>query len=329
MAVLSARRLALLLALAACRDPTPAPPPPQHADSASDTHGSSSRSPVPEGRTTKVVAHVVSDVGVVREHNEDRAYADPEGMFFLVADGMGGPGVGEVASAMAVAEMRRALEAARSQIRAFARQPSDETRQGLVTLLEGSVQKANQAVLERAGREIDKTMYTTLEALLVADGDAFVAHVGDSRTYHVRGESVVQVTTDHTRAEVAVMLGELTAEEARTSPLRTLLVYALGVQADVGVELSHIPLRHGDKVLLCSDGLHDYFPEKAELAEILAASPGEEGLRALVKLAKDRGGHDNITGILIEVVQGNLPSEEEPTRANLEGSRRKESPSTR
>jgi serine/threonine protein phosphatase PrpC len=253
---------------------------------------------------------------MVREHNEDSACVDAEGMFFVVADGMGGHAAGEVASAMAVEEMQRALTAARPQIKSFAESPSEEARKALVSLLETSVQKAHQAVFERGGREIDKKgMGTTLDVVLIADGEAFVAHVGDSRTYLIRSGSVAQVTTDHTVAEVLVIEGKLTAEEARLSPLRTILINAIGVSADVGVELAHIRLRRGDRLLVCSDGLHDYFPSDAELGDVLSESNGEAGLEKVVNMAKERGGHDNITGILVEVVDGNPSIEEEAEEA--------------
>ena len=253
---------------------------------------------------------------MVREHNEDSAYADPQGMFFVVADGMGGHAAGEVASAMAVDEMKRALETARPQIVKFADGPTDDGRKGLVALLETSVQKAHQAVFERGGREADKKgMGTTLDVVLVAGGEAFVAHVGDSRTYLIRSGSVAQVTTDHTVAEVLVIEGKLTAEEARLSPLRTILVNAIGVSADVGVELAHIRLRRADKLLVCSDGLHDYFPLDSELAELISLSASDQALEKIVTLAKERGGHDNITGIIVEVVEGNASIEEEADEA--------------
>jgi len=271
---------------------------------------------MPAGRPTKVISHVKTDVGMVREHNEDSACADPEGMFFIVADGMGGHAAGEVASAMAVDEMKHSLETARPQIASFGDNASEEARKELVALLETSVQKAHQAVFERGGRESDKKgMGTTLDVLLVADGEAFVAHVGDSRTYLIRSGSVAQVTTDHTVAEVLVIEGKLTAEEARMSPLRTILINAIGVSPDVGVELAHIRLRRGDRILLCSDGLHDYFPSELELGDVLGDRDGERGLERVVTMAKERGGHDNITGILVEVVDGNPSIEEEAEEA--------------
>lgn len=267
---------------------------------------------MPEPIPTKVVANVRTDVGMVREHNEDNAFADAEGMFFIVADGMGGHAAGEIASAMAVEEVRKSLEAAREQVKAFAQNPAEEGRHGLVALLEESVRRAHQAVFERGGRESDKKgMGTTLDVLLVAGGEAFVAHVGDSRTYLVRGGAAAQVTTDHTVAEVLVIEGKLTADEARLSPLRTILVNAIGVSPDVGVELAHLKLRRGDKLLLCSDGMHDYFPAEAEISETLGELAGGAALEKLVELAKERGGHDNITGVLVEVVEGSPTVEEE------------------
>jgi protein phosphatase len=230
---------------------------------------------------------------------------------------MGGHAAGEVASAMAVEEMKNSLDGAREQARAFAEQPDDEGRRKLVSLLESAVQKAHQAVFERGGRESDKKgMGTTLDVVLLAGGEAFVAHVGDSRTYLVRGGSVAQVTTDHTVAEVLVIEGKLTAEEARLSPLRTILVNAIGVSPDVGVELAHIRLRKGDKLLVCSDGLHDYFPIDSELGDLLSAGQGPEGLERMVNLAKERGGHDNITGVLVEVIDGNASIDEEDVDAS-------------
>jgi serine/threonine protein phosphatase PrpC len=257
---------------------------------------------------------------MVREHNEDNAFCDPEGMFFVVADGMGGHAAGEVASAMAVEEVSRSLGLAREQVKAFADKPTEEGRSALVTLLEDAVRKEHQAVFERGGRETDKKgLGTTLDVLLLAGGEAFVAHVGDSRTYLLRGGAAAQVTTDHTVAEVLVIEGKLSPEEARLSPLRTILVNAIGVSPDVGVELAHLKLRRGDLLLLCSDGMHDYYPAESEIAEMLGEEKGEGGLKRLVELAKDRGGHDNITGVLVEVLEGNPTVEEEEAEMKKAG----------
>jgi serine/threonine protein phosphatase PrpC len=246
-----------------------------------------------------------TDVGVVREHNEDSAHVDSAYRFFIVADGMGGHAAGEVASAMAVQTVRETLEQAGHEIAAFAGHPDEEGRKELVTLLETAVRAAHRAVFERGSRETDKQgMGTTLEVVLVSGNEAFIAHVGDSRTYLLRESRAVQITTDHTVAEVLVLEGKLSVEEAQMSPLRTILVNAIGVAPDVGIEMAHVQLQEGDQLLLCSDGLHDYFPAEQELADRLGSHTPDDALLELIELAKERGGHDNITGIVVHVTDG-------------------------
>ncbi|CAN5923586.1 hypothetical protein BH11MYX3_BH11MYX3_48060 [soil metagenome] len=229
---------------------------------------------------------------------------EPVKGFFIVADGMGGHAAGEVASAMAVDTVRQTLEGARTEIEAFKKAPSDAGRRGIVQLLQNAVLSAHQAVYQRGQAESDKAgMGTTLDVVLVAGPEAFVAHVGDSRTYLIRDGKPSQITTDHTVAEVLVIEGKLTIEEAQVSPLRTILVNAIGVSADVGVEMAHVTLRKGARLLLCSDGMHDYFPAEDEIAQRLSAEKPGEALAEMVELAKTRGGHDNITGVAVQVLE--------------------------
>ncbi|MFN0249372.1 MAG: PP2C family protein-serine/threonine phosphatase [Kofleriaceae bacterium] len=248
-------------------------------------------------------AWLVTDVGVVRDHNEDSAHMEAGKGFFIVADGMGGHAAGEVASAMAVETVKKTLESSRTEIEAFKKSPSDAGRRGLVQLLQNAVLAAHQSVYQRGQAEPDKAgMGTTLDVVLVAGPEAFVAHVGDSRTYLIRDGKSSQITTDHTVAEVLVIEGKLTIEEAQVSPLRTILVNAIGVSADVGVEMAHVTLKKDDRLLLCSDGLHDYFPMEEEIAQRLSAEAPGEALKEMVELAKTRGGHDNITGVTVHIL---------------------------
>ncbi len=257
-----------------------------------------------EGTRVRLDAWLVTDVGVVRDHNEDSAAMEPARGFFIVADGMGGHAAGEVASAMAVETVKKTLEGAHDQIDAFKKAPSDTGRRALVQLLQSAVLQAHQAVYQRGQSEQDKAgMGTTLDVVLVAGAEAFVAHVGDSRTYLVRDGRSSQITTDHTVAEVLVIEGKLTIEEAQVSPLRTILVNAIGVSADVGVEMAHVTLKRGDRLLLCSDGLHDYFPVEEEIAQRMSEDKPGDALKDMVELAKTRGGHDNITGVAVHVVE--------------------------
>jgi serine/threonine protein phosphatase PrpC len=253
-------------------------------------------------------AAVKSDIGVVREHNEDAAHIHQGHDFFIVADGMGGHAAGEIASAMAVDTVREALEAAKAAITEFALAPTEDGRKGIVALLEAAVRSAHQAVFERGAKETDKQgMGTTLDVVLLAGSEAFIAHVGDSRTYLIRDGKANQITTDHTVAEVLVIEGKLSLEEAQISPLRTILVNAIGVAPDVGVEMAHIQLRKDDQLLLSSDGLHDYFPTEQELADRLLAAEPDDALTELIELAKERGGHDNITGVVVRVLDVQPP----------------------
>lgn len=263
---------------------------------------------------------VQTDVGVIRDHNEDSAFADPEGDFFIVADGMGGHAAGEVASKMAVEAVAAALQEARGEIATFARAPSDQGRRALVSALENAVRHAHQSVYQRGAAETDKQgMGTTLDVVLIAGSEAFVAHVGDSRTYLVRDRRAAQITTDHTVAEVLVIEGKLSVEEAQISPLRTILVNAIGVAPDVGVEMAHVRLRTGDRLLVCSDGLHDYFPLDQEVSDYISENDPEQALDKMITVAKNRGGHDNITGIVLEVLE---TPESETVEEEVESPRR-------
>src|SRR5688572_8852018 len=258
----------------------------------------------PDQARVTLEAWLVTDVGVVRDHNEDSAFMEAAKGFFIVADGMGGHAAGEVASAMAVETVRTTLDASRTEIEAFKKAPTDAGRRAIVQLLQSAVLSAHQAVFQRGQSEQDKAgMGTTLDVVLVAGPEAFVAHVGDSRTYLVREGRSSQITTDHTVAEVLVIEGKLTIEEAQVSPLRTILVNAIGVSADVGVEMAHVTLKKNDRLLLCSDGLHDYFPVEEEIAQRMNADHPGDALAEMVELAKTRGGHDNITGVAVHITE--------------------------
>jgi protein phosphatase len=251
-----------------------------------------------------------TSVGAVRERNEDAGYVDGKHRFFVVADGMGGHSAGDVASALAVSVVRVALEDASPQLASFATAPTRAGREEIRLLLEQAVRAANHAVLARSQRELDKHgMGTTLEVALVLAGEAFVSHVGDSRTYLMRDEAAVQATIDHTVAQVMRRAGTLSPEEADTSPMRSVLSNAIGISADVAVDHVHLRLRPGDRLLLCSDGLYEYFTPN-ELAAWVSHHPGEAALAGLIDQACSRGGSDNITGIVVEVPLASAAPEE-------------------
>jgi len=244
-------------------------------------------------------AAVRSDVGELRDTNEDAVHVDPEGQFFVVADGMGGHAAGEIASALAIEVVRRHLEDERAFLmRQGARKDADGRTQ-IRAALERAVRAAQHAVYDRSQREADKhQMGTTLEVVVILEREVFVAHVGDSRTYLVRDGVAVQLTRDHTMAQALADAGR-SEDVEQPGRLRNTLFNVIGVTSGVRVDHVHRELAPGDRVLLCSDGLYEYFSPE-ELAAHVGSHAPEDALLELVYLARARGGHDNISGIVIE-----------------------------
>lgn len=238
----------------------------------------------------QVRAFGATHTGRVRAGNEDSfLIAD---LVFAVADGMGGHQAGEIASDAAL-EPLRALDLS---------DVTDPTTIG--DLLADAVRDANTLVVERASADPQlEGMGTTLTAVAVRDSQLHVAHVGDSRAYLLRDdEAMSQLTTDHTLVERLVREGRLSRDEAATHPQRNVITRAIGHEATVEVEvLPPITLRDGDQVLLCSDGLSGPVPD-ARIAETLARTvDGDDAVRALLALANEAGGPDNITAVLVRV----------------------------
>ncbi|HUQ04880.1 MAG TPA: protein phosphatase 2C domain-containing protein [Kofleriaceae bacterium] len=258
-----------------------------------------------------------TDVGVVRERNEDSAHVDERGRFVIVCDGMGGHGAGDVASQMAVALVRDAMEEDVALFTAYALDPTADGRTALAAQMRRVVEHVNRMVYERSEREPElHQMGSTLELVVVCGEEAFIAHVGDSRTYLVRNGRVAQLTVDHTVAETMRRAGTINAEEARVSPMRSVLSNAIGVTPTVTVELLRIDLKPGDRLLVCSDGLHDYF-SREELGAHLISGDLDVALARMIDHAKKGGGHDNITGVIIEA--RTRPSATEPPLPAVDG----------
>lgn len=241
-------------------------------------------------RGLRVEAHSATDVGRVREANEDSLLTGST--VFAVADGMGGHQAGEVAS-------RTALEPIRElDGQMFA---SDQDAQD--ALIEAVVE-ANRAVVAEGDADPKLSgMGTTLTAVTVRDGKLHIAHVGDSRAYLLRpGDSISQLTTDHTLVEQLVRDGRLSREEAATHPQRSVITRAIGVEREIEVDsLPPIELQPGDQILLCSDGLTGPLDD-AELTDLLDSDvDGDEVCRRLIASANDAGGPDNITVVLLRV----------------------------
>ncbi len=265
--------------------------------------------------TASVVAAAASRAGPAREHNEDSHLIDAEAAVFLVADGMGGHAAGEVASAMATEQVHGAWTrpATRHRAAAFAALRDTAERRALFQAVREGVMDAHLGIAEEAQRDEGKHgMGTTLTGLLVAGGEAIFAHAGDSRAYLVRDGRAAQLSEDHN------ILSRLRAAgmEAREK-WRGVLTSALGIGTIARVDTFAVPLVAGDRVVLCTDGVHGHLTE-AELAEAASGDP-EQAAAALVELPHGRGGIDDATAIVVNIVRsGRGPAWEAAVAAQRE-----------
>lgn len=239
----------------------------------------------------------LSDVGRVRELNEDNwhwAALDDDVTLYAVADGMGGHDRGEVASAIAVESLFHNAGERLAGVK-------DRDVRNLRDMLRDAMQSANRAVVS-AGEEQDSNMGTTLcAAMTFGEKDAIVANVGDSRAYLMRGARLFPISRDHSLVAYLVQLGELTAEEARNHPSGNILVRSIGSVPEVEIDLYHLEIEAGDRLMLCSDGLWGELSDDS-LTDIMIANPDpQDACRALVDAANDNGGRDNTTLIVVNV----------------------------
>lgn len=246
----------------------------------------------------------LTDVGRLRQNNEDAVLVDAELSLAVLADGMGGYLAGEVASSMAIEHIRDAM---RDWREAQSVEPSlREWRRAV----EAAVDQANQAIFERAYTDSACAgMGTTLVmAALTPDPRIVIAHAGDSRAYRWRAGELVQLTRDHSLLQEQIDAGLLTPEQARGAGYRNFITRALGIEDAMALDVADHAIEPGDLYLLCSDGLHDMVDD-SRVADCLLAfdEPAAERLdacaHALIDQANARGGRDNISVILIKVLK--------------------------
>ena len=264
--------------------------------------------------------YAATDVGRVREHNEDNFLVDKKVALFIVADGMGGHAAGEVASAIAVRTVHEEIKRERELLDDYvsgATGGNKVTRRDVVALMEHAVQRACSKIHEEASLDPTKRgMGTTLSALLVLGHQAFIGHVGDSRIYLARSGRIQQVTEDHTVHNELIKRGKLTREQIDRVQQKSAITRAVGVYERVEVDTLVIDVTAGDVFVLASDGLHGYLAAPEELREPLALE-GEASVTALIALANDRGGKDNITAVVVRVGEEGVVDAERAKRLAL------------
>jgi protein phosphatase len=244
-----------------------------------------------------------SDVGQRRKVNEDSFLVDPETGFFVVCDGMGGHNAGEVASRLAVETLggfvRASHEVEFEKIPWAYGADAGLSRDG--NRIRTAIMLANQSVFEKAtSSEECSGMGTTVVAALVSDDVLTVGWAGDSRCYLVRGGRMTQLTRDDSWVTAAASEGILSAEEIERHPLRNIITKAVGAREDIDVDILEEHLQTGDRVVLCTDGLHSMISD-AEILERLESARGdlEEATRRLIDAANAAGGKDNVTVVAL------------------------------
>ncbi|MFW2512665.1 PP2C family protein-serine/threonine phosphatase [Demequina sp. SO4-13] len=230
-----------------------------------------------------------SDVGLIRSNNQDSAYAGPH--LLVVADGMGGAAGGDIASSIAVGRL--------AGLDGESHGPDDALDE-----LKAAIADAHAEIVDRAHNDPELAgLGTTVTALLRAGSTLCMAHIGDSRAYLLRDESLDQVTTDHSFVQHLVDTGRLSAADAEHHPKRSMLLRVLGdVDADVPVDISVRETRAGDRWMLCSDGLSGVVSRETLHKTLVEVSDPADCADALVSLALSAGAPDNITCIVADVV---------------------------
>ncbi len=245
----------------------------------------------------------ITDVGKVREHNEDAIGSDNDMGLLVLADGMGGYNAGEVASGIAVQTITElALEGATREERNDLDPTTGMMRQTIV--LRDAVSRSNKIIFQTAQSQTHcEGMGTTLVAALFYDNKVSIAHVGDSRAYRLRGGVFEQLTLDHSLLQELVDRGFYSEEEAQRSTNRNYVTRALGVEPTVDVEVNEFDVLPDDIYLLCSDGLCDMVEDEDIHLTISTFNASLDVVgQQLVQLSNDHGGRDNISVMLAQVL---------------------------
>lgn len=236
----------------------------------------------------------LTDIGLVREKNQDSIFASNESELplFIIADGMGGHKGGEIASSDAIKIIRETFIANKEKL---------INKKEIMQVINQSIKNANTSIYRKSLELLEYSgMGTTVSLCYIYKSHVYIGHVGDSRIYIIDNNKISQVTEDHSLVNELVKKGEITAEEAKTHPKKNIITRAVGTSHDIEVDIKEIKFKDGDKLLLCTDGLSNMLYEK-DILDILKqeGSLMEKG-ETFIRTSKQNGGTDNISLILIE-----------------------------
>jgi PPM family protein phosphatase len=247
----------------------------------------------------------LSDTGKVREHNEDTIALDADIGLLVLADGMGGYNAGEVASGIAVKTILNLVRESfdREDLESADRE-SGLSRPSII--LRDAIHRANKIIYQTARTQPQcEGMGTTVVAALFFDNKATIAHVGDSRVYRLRSGKFEQVTMDHSLLQELVDRGFYSPEEAQRAANKNYVTRALGVEANVEIEVQEVPVQKGDYYILCSDGLSDMVEDDDIHLTISTFGANLDNVaKQLIQLTNDNGGRDNVSVVMAHVLDG-------------------------
>jgi protein phosphatase len=230
----------------------------------------------------------LTDPGLVRSVNQDDYHIDTDGRYFIVADGMGGHAGGQEASQIATQAIQKYLD------------KNWDSRENSQLLMEKAFYEANQGILQDQFDNPERAdMGTTAVLLLFRRDQAWCAHVGDSRLYRMRGSQLEQITEDHTWVARAMKAGDMSPDQARVHPWRHVLSQCLGRKDLRMVEIHAVDAQPGDRFLLCSDGLTEELSDSLISGYLQSNTACDKAAEALVNAAKEKGGRDNITVVIV------------------------------
>ncbi len=233
----------------------------------------------------------LTDTGIVREMNQDYYFMSETAVgnlpnLFIVADGMGGHKAGDYASRYSTQRV----------VASITRNPGDQP----VTILKEAIEKANELLVIESKEDENKAgMGTTIVAAVIEDSQLYVANVGDSRLY-VIGDTIMQITKDHSLVNEMVRMGEIDESQARVHPDKNIITRAIGASEHVEVDFFEVDLSKDDTILLCSDGLTNMVSDEQILEIIKKNDTPQKQVTELVKTANNNGGRDNITAMIVK-----------------------------
>ena len=236
----------------------------------------------------------LTDIGLVREKNQDSIYSSNESDFpiFIIADGMGGHKAGEIASKDAINIIKNVFLKHREKL---------INKKNIFEVIEESIRIANETIYEKSLNLIEyKGMGTTISLCYIYKSHIYIGHVGDSRIYKIKDHGIKQVTEDHSLINELIKKGKISEEEAKHHPQKNVIMRAVGTSKEIEIDISEVKFKKGEKLLLCSDGLSNMLSEEEMLGILKMNSSLENIGEKLINMAKENGGYDNVSLILIE-----------------------------